>query len=233
MSPSFRQVCWAIIATSIPLGISPSSSRAQVIIPLDAPINGAAPPGTLTATFRDAGADTVRLTMDATGLTGSDQYVPVWLFNLTPSWDFGANPLTFTHFGGIEAESVSASLNGYDGGSNVKGGLFDVQFSFKTSNSGTPPLTRLSAGTSSVYTIVGNGLSASSFSALSAPGGGRPGGYFSAADVRAIPPSGGSGSIGAPSLASVPEPSPVALSMLLGVALLGRLGWRRIRRRAC
>lgn len=231
MSIALDQFRGTVVAVVVALGLASASARAQVIIPLETPINGSSPSGALKATFSDVGANTVKLTMDATGLTGSDQYVPDWLFNLTPSWNFGANPLTFNYFSGIQAESVAASLNGYNGGSNVKGGLFDVLFTFKNGNSGTPPLTRLTAGSTSVYTIMGNGLSASSFAAMSVPDGGNPGGYFSAADVRAIPPSGGSGSIGAPTVLAVPEPSSVELSAMLGLVLLGRIGWRRVFRR--
>jgi hypothetical protein len=206
--------CKLALLAALILAATQSARASTLGINLTTPVNGTAPAGTLAATVTDTGTGQVQLKLDATGLTDTGEYVPTWLLNLLPSWNFSTAPLTFAYVSGIQATGINSGTSIDNGGSQVKAGLFDISFSFQTSNSGTPPVTRLSGGTTSVYDISATGLSAASFAATSAVDGGNPGGYYAAADVRGIPPSLTSGSIAATTatLNSVPEPSPLVLS---------------------
>ena len=196
------------------------NARADVVIDLGTLINGTAPPGGtpwLIADFHDMGANTVQLTM-SNKMPSSDDYVHDWLFNL----DRDVSNFAFAYVSGAAATATDYGVNAFNGGSQIKGGLFDVQFTFPTPNHG-----RLTGGSNSVYTLSGTGLTAADFMAFSVNDSGNPpssGGWESAAEVRGY---GGSGSIGAPN----PAPEPMTLSLAAFVVLLGRSKKRRASQR--
>jgi hypothetical protein len=206
-------------------------ARASVIFGLDTSLNGAFPTKVnnalpaLTATFTDAGADTVTLTLNATNLL-AEEFIPFWLFN------YNGNPI---------ADDLTASTNppgelfgtvlsvpqNLSGGNQVKGGLFNVLFQFNTNNAAN----RFNGGESIVLTLTttpGSGLFETDFLAFSID---KPspnpsaGGWYSAAEIRGIPDDGDettSGSIGTKgTLNLVPEPSSMALLLIGGFALAG------------
>jgi hypothetical protein len=206
--------------------IDSAPARADLIYDIDTHINGATPADPqpwMVATFHTVSTGTVKLTIQSN--LSSTEYVPNILFNVTPA----VNPssLSFAWAGsGSDVQAVSithATDNGYNGGSNVKAGLFDIWFQYQTSNAGTPP--RFYGGKKSVYTITGTGITENTFLATSSADGGNKGGYYAAADARGIP-NGSSGSIGNLGPKAVPEPSTFALAGLGIVALCG-YRWRR------
>ena len=195
---------------------------------------GSQPPAWLTATFDDGGGTgTVTLTMSASNLTGTE-HVSWWGFNVNPTI---LNPQTFlniTHSSGETATAVKeATVN--DPGTGNAGtfkadgdGFFDIVFNFETSNLPT----RFTNGETSVYTITGTGITASTFDFSSINGGGN-GTYKSAAHVLNTTGvgTGGSGWIGGdenPPQEVVPEPG-FYLTLAPGMLGLMYMAYRRRR----
>lgn len=190
-----------------------SVASADVTLSLGTTINGDTPiggPDYLTALLQDVSANTVRLTLSNN--MRSDHFVPSVLLNVNTS-----APLSFQYVSGQAATSIEKSSDAFNGGSSVKGGLFDILISYAVSQSGG---NRFAGGEKSVYLITGTGLRSSSFLTQSVSDGKVTGGLFGAARVQGIGE--GSGSIGAP----VPEP---ATMLALG---LGAAAMLRRRRRA-
>jgi hypothetical protein len=212
--------------------LSSGSSSAYVQFALDTSTEGDFPVKVnnanpaLTATFTNAGTDTVTLVLDATNLVSSE-FIPFWLFNYAGDPD--ADNLAFSPIGGAgELESVvlaaSQSLNG---GPQVKAGLFNVLLNFRTPNSQN----RFTGSESLTLTITGDGLTETDFllPSINGPENSGTGGWYTAARIQGIPGN-KSGSIGTTS-ASVPEPASVAVWGLLGLVGLGCVHRRRSARR--
>ena len=189
--------------------------------PLNVEFSGAlspvGPPPWLVATFTDISPDTVRLSLDATGLSDAE-FVSEWMFNVNESFIGG---LSFSKVGGVgtfDDPVIGQALDNFGADGD---GDFDIQFAFETAEAG-----RFGAGELVAYNITATGLTAADFLLVSDPRGGK-GIYYSAAHVQAIATpggtTGGSGWIGA-STFSVPDSSMTA--MLLGMALLS-VEWMR------
>ena len=200
-----------LISMILVLGLA-TNGVAALILPLDYTFSSDSPAGTppwLTATFTDVVPGTVTLTMDATGLSGSEFLGEKgWYFNFNPGKNVTA--LGFVFVSGNNADGINVGVNGYKADGD---GFYDIQFFWDNSD-------RLVDGQTAVYTISGlTDLVAADFNYFSAPGGGA-GVYLSAAHVQGTTGSEGSGWIGA----TVPEPSTIILLVagLAGVGILRR-----------
>jgi hypothetical protein len=203
--------------------------------------NPAGSPPWLVATFSDEvsglPSNTVRLTMDASGLTGRSEFVTKWLFNINigdPS--LGGFPslteqllldsLIFHDQTPSVADSVYAKslINSYD--LNPASG-FDIEFSFPTSNGSW---NRFTAGETVIYDIISPlPITAITFDASNIT---DPNGPYSrsVAKVQGINTFPGSGKF-----AENPNPNPVpepATMLLLGMGLVGLAGFGRKRLKA-
>jgi hypothetical protein len=163
-----------------------------------------------TATFTDAGADTVTLKMTASDLLAPSEFVSEWYFNV--------DPYVYLGFGQpvIEGGTMTAPTISQGGSYKADGdGYFDIRFSFSTAETG-----RFGAGQSITYLITGDDLNATDFLFGSAPSGGSSGGLYTAAHIQGISVPGGSPSVW------VTTPVP-ATAWLLGSGLLGLVAIRR------
>jgi hypothetical protein len=114
------------------------------------------------ATFTDLAPGTVRLTMSALNLTGSE-FISEWFFNL----ETGLNPndLTFdyvdaTAVGGSGNVSISTGVNNQDA-DGQKGFGFDIRFGFPFAAS--PAGNRFTNGEEVIYDIEDTTITANSF----------------------------------------------------------------------
>ena len=214
------------------LAASGQASYAVVEFDLNTVINGSTPSGPapwMTATFEDGATDHVTLTL--TNNMGSGQFITDLVFNslVNPSslifTRTDAPPPNVSNPPGIQA-SVGQI---FDGGSDLKAGLFNIWIPF--SPSGGPTNQFNSTNSPVIFDILGSGLTEGSFVMLSADGG--PGflgtDYFMAAKVQGIPCVGEScqtlsGSIG--TTAAIPEPEIYAM-MGIGLALMSFMARRR------
>ncbi len=164
------------------------------------------------------GANGVRVTIEAVGLSGNE-FIDELLLNLNPALDPTALAMTAVDVSDVAPGSVGFS-SGVDFEQADGDGKFDMEFDFPSSNSGGG-VRRFKAGEEIVVDLSYSGpLSASDFGFLSAPGGGN-GSYYAAAHVQATGPSSeDSGWIGP----RAPEPATVCLlgAGLAGVALAAR-----------
>jgi hypothetical protein len=167
--------------------------------------SGTSPTGSqpwLTATFSSDTPGTVTLTMSSS-FKDPGEFVTEWDFNLNPALDPAS--LSIIYNSGPSA-SVSKGTNAFlaDGD-----GYFDIRFLFPTD----PQESRLKGTSTSVYTIIGDSITASSFDYLSYINGGE-GVYHTGAYIQGIPSGVGSGWIG--NSVRVPEPG---ILILLGLSL--------------
>ena len=176
--------------------------------------SGTSPTGSppwLTATFSSNTPGTVTLTMSSS-FKDTGEFVTEWDFNLNPA----LNPasLSIIYNSGPTA-SVSKGTNAFFADGD---GYFDIEFLFPTDPQGS----RFSDSKTSVYTIIGDSITASSFNYLSYINGGE-GVYHTGAHIQGIPSGEGSGWIGNSVL--VPEPG---ILILLGIAMsaIGAASWR-------
>jgi hypothetical protein len=181
-----------------------SDANASIAINLNTEFSGAtAPAGStswLVATFEDQGGGVVRLTMDASGLVGTE-FVSEWSFNLDNVTPLDPTLLTFTavDISDIPGFSTAADIDtGVDAFQADGDGKFDILFNFPTSGAGGG-VARFTTGESVVIDITYGGVGTfneGSFNFGSAPGGGN-GTFHSAAHVQSIGTSGsGSGWVG-------------------------------------
>ena len=219
----------AIVALGCGLALCLTASSAQatsLIFDLDFEFSGATEPEGagpwVRITFDDNTGDpnSVNLTIDAIGLTGTETLASMYL-------NFDEPPLdpTLLTFNVIDnSASIPTSINT---GANLfqadGDGLFDIDFEFPPPP-GSPFSDRLTAGESVIYELVyPSAIDASSFDFLSEMGGGA-GSYFAAAHIQSIGVGSESGWIGA--AGPVPEPT---TGLMIGLGLL--LGSRVARRR--
>lgn len=115
------------------------------------------PANALKMTFMNNGLDSVRLTIDAANMPAdTDKISHVW-FNVDTGLDF--DDLSFSY---VSGEAVKTP-KGIVAGGNVDGaGIFDIEFRYPTSSFGP--------GESSVYNILGSGLTENSFNQWSTGG---------------------------------------------------------------
>jgi hypothetical protein len=196
---------------------SGSVQAGDLVLKLDTSINGTSPsttPPWITLDFHTNSPGDVTLSI-ANNMSTSE-FSPSVLFNVTSG--INASALTYTYLSGIYTSGITFNTNG---GNQIKAGVFSIDFQYPTSNSQP----RLSGGTTSVYDITGQGITANSFNAFSTLDSHAFGTYLAAAEVRGIPsPSGTtSGSIGTMT-ASVPEPSTVTMGLM---GILGALAFYR------
>lgn len=185
------------------------AANAAVTINLGSLINGSMPSGSypqLTAKLEQDGTNAVKLTM--TNNMVPSNYVHDWMFNVNGAVSTIAR---------LSGETAALSFNN-NGGSQVKGGIFDLVFTYGNGD--------FSGGDSSVYRLTGTGLTEGSFISYSAnelKNNGsidNLGGWLSAADVRGF---GSSGSIGTKAYSqAVPEPASMAALGLGAIGLLKR-----------
>ncbi len=220
--------CRTILGLACGLLIAVAGESAQadsLVLQLSTSINGSPPVETtpwVKADFESTTAGTVTLTI--TSYLQKGEFLPVVLFNTNPSVD--PTNLTITNTGGTAGSpsSIKTGDNLYDGGSQIKGGLFDIQLSWGTNV--------FAGGDTAIFTIkdTADSITAATFDAFSTSEK-NSSTYLAAADVRGIPQSGGqttSGSIGTQT-AAVPEPSSAILA-LFGLGGASSLAWSRRRK---
>lgn len=220
MISAILKIILAVTLTIIFTVLIPGKANADIQFPLDYAYSGASPDGTapwLTATITDSGFNTVRLTMSASNLTGSD-FISKWYFNLDPVL---TGSLTFTAYDTTAVEWVTPSyaVDSYKAGGD---GWYDIRFKFPTANGSTD---RFNGGDSVIYDISYSGtgtLSASSF-LFQSYAGRKSGQYETAVHIQGIT-GGNSGWIANTTV--VPEP----ISSILFVAGGAVLGFRRYRK---
>jgi len=197
-------------------------TRADFSVGLDREYSGAtAPVGTapwLTATITDVAPNTVRISLAATHLTGSE-FVSEWDFNVAGA--LGAAGLSLSASSDADIASTGISL-GSDAYKADGDGYFDLSFTWGNG--------QFTTGDSAWFEFTRSGLTADDFNELSLGSGNSPDGLITAAHVQAIGPSNSqSGWItGTPYTTTDKVPIPGAL--VLATAGLGIVGFVRRRK---
>jgi hypothetical protein len=205
---SFFLVTSAATASTLTLGLDVEFSGASE------PVSATTPWVTITLDDSFGGANTVRMTLEATNLTGgsSGENVNAFYLNFDTALDPTALIFTAIDNAASQPNSISTGVNAFQADGD---GFFDILFDMPP-----PPgdaNSRLTGGESIIYDITyGSAIDISSFGFQSELGGGG-GSFAAAAQITRINGT-DSGWIGA-----VPEPSS-ALLIALG---LGALGMRR------
>jgi hypothetical protein len=187
-----------------------------IIFDLGSVITGGTPAGTapwLRATLQDIAPGVVRLTMETTGLVRKEK-VGSWWFSVDQP---GLVDLSFRFVTGTEADHIAFDPDELSPPVGTAG-FFDVEFAFPTSG-------KAFESGKAVYDITGVGaiLSASSFATLSS-GGSRTVPFHSVAHVLGLKAQNVFGLDGSDigdgplEAFATPEPSPLALLALAGLA---------------
>jgi hypothetical protein len=193
---------------------------------LDVEFSGASAPASATTpwvnivlddSFGDA--NTVRLTVEATNLTGgiNGESINSILLNFDPSLD--ASQLLFTAIDVVLSTPIPKAINTGTNAFQADGdGFFDIEFDMPPSPGNNAA--RFTGGETIIFDLVYiSAISASSFDFTSVMGGGA-GTFGAAAHIQRIGTNNAdSGWIGTP----IPEPG---TALLLGLGVMG-LGWRR------
>lgn len=171
-----KRVVAAAVACALLCG---AATQADVVFNFNIEFSGATTPAGpapwLIATFSDAGTDKVKLTMDASPLAADNagSFVGAWYFNFTPEGDVDDLVFTWDATSDTEAGSVGHIANNFKADGD---GKYDILFDFTS---------KLDAGETSVYTIMGTGITPESFNVFSENAGGN-GPFLSAAHVQGL-----------------------------------------------
>jgi len=204
------------------MGFVSGASAATTTFGLDFEFSGAFAPASATTpwvtivlddSFGDA--NTVRLTVEATNLTGgtSGESINSFFLNFDPLLDASQLIFTAIDVAASTPNSINTGTNAFQADGD---GFFDIEFDM-------PPAPgnadfRLTGGETIIFDLVyTSAISASSFEFMSVMGGGA-GTFSAAAHIQGINGN-DSGWIGSP----IPEPG---TALLLGLGVMG-LGWRR------
>lgn len=203
-----------------------ASARADFSVGLDREFSGGTAPEAsapwITATIADVAPDTVRLTLDATHLTGSE-FVSVWSFNVA-----GANGATgWSSLSNLTASSdADIATTGIEYGDDAfkadGDGYFDIRFTWGNG--------QFTAGENAWFEFTSSGLTADDFNDLSLGSGNSPSGLVSAAHVQSIGQAGQSGWITGTPTTTVTNEAPIPGALMLASAGLGIVGFVRRRR---
>ena len=207
------------------ISLLPTAARASTLtITLDQVFSGNTPNSSspyLIATFLDGAnciggacaAGTVQLLLTSS-LEAAGEFVTEWDFNSL------VLPLTITQVNGPTA-SISTGSNAFQADGD---GLYDISIVFLSG----PPSARMDGADTALFTIVGSGITVSTFNTLSAPGGNAGGPFHSAAHIQGISPNcsgwvgdSAAGSPGSPSGPCGAVPDGGTTLSLLGLAVAG------------
>jgi hypothetical protein len=181
--------------------------------------------GSPTITFDDGGGTgSVTVTMDLSGLSSTTEFVSRWYLNSAVDPDDFTFAYEASDSTGPAASSIATTFNVKDSAFRADGdGYYDIVFFFPTSG-GT-----FGDDEVVVYTIEGDGITASTFNVMGlSHGPGTPGPFSSAVKLQGTDGGGGSTWIGgAPQPQPVPEPGTIGLL----AAGLGAIAVRARRRR--
>jgi hypothetical protein len=202
-------------AAALGLGMAATPAKADVVYLLNTAFSGDQPDTFLQATFSNAGADAVKLTLDYRfGTINSNEFI-----DGGGGFFFNSDPFTTLTFDGFNVIAGTVAPPTLANGSNAfqadGDGKFDHTLTFQVSG-GTG---RFNGGEAVELVLHGTGITETTFATLAAPGGGK-GPFPVAAHVQGTSGPEGSGWI------TIPLP---AAAWLFGPALLGLWGVSRRR----